>query len=268
MKFHHRYVLLDRPLNIITYICASSSFYHYKKLKETWFLFSVVKQQEKIIALDGKLKNTEQSQADKVEKNLVKSLLIGYIVSSNQNDKNQILKLITTVLDFTPNETDRVGLNKSHTGWLTGLLHGAGGQTGSKLHRKTQQSFIIQMITDLSISLILSYLADHSKDSLVQAFVNFLEKESQPRPSAANMPNLLQITQENKYSSSAATSPGTSTQQSARKLSQQSNSSNPSSSGIQPILLNESVLEQFAPTRNSSSILKDILSDSWLNSIN
>lgn len=73
--------------------------------------------------LEEKLKATETNQSDKIEKNLVKSLIINYIVSHGPSDKNQILKLISTILDFSENEFDKVGLNKPVAGgWFTSLV--------------------------------------------------------------------------------------------------------------------------------------------------
>ncbi|XP_055370910.1 thyroid receptor-interacting protein 11 isoform X2 [Condylostylus longicornis] len=176
--------------------------------------------------LREKINTNESSQADKIEKSLIKSLIIGYIVSTNSNDKNQILKVITTVLDFDQTETDKLGLNKQQLGWFGSLL-GAGA------------------------------VQDQNKDSLAEAFVHFLERESQPRNDPKTLPNLLNIVTENPNSLSKE-----------RKLSQSSTmsstsiASNMRNTSVQPILLNDNVLSDFAPTRNSSSILKDILSDS------
>lgn len=72
----------------------------------------------------------ESNQADRVDKSLLKNLLIGYIVAPN-NDKSQILKLISSVLDFNQQESDKVGLSKSHSGWLNSILHGNDAMTGS-----------------------------------------------------------------------------------------------------------------------------------------
>lgn len=74
--------------------------------------------------MDQKIRDDEANQADKVEKNLVKNLVIGY-VSAPSNDKGQILKLISAVLDFNQSESDRVGLNKSASGWLNSIVHSA-----------------------------------------------------------------------------------------------------------------------------------------------
>lgn len=80
--------------------------------------------------LQQKLASTESSQTDKIEKSLIKSLLIGYVVSGNPNDKQQILRMISSVLDFNQTETDKVGLNKQQTGWLGSLLGGGAGSPG------------------------------------------------------------------------------------------------------------------------------------------
>ncbi|TMW42384.1 hypothetical protein DOY81_012536, partial [Sarcophaga bullata] len=189
--------------------------------------------------LEKKLSSTESSQTDKIEKSLIKSLfIVAYVVSGNPNDKQQILRMISSVLDFNQMETDKVGLNKQQSGWLGSLL--GGGSTGT-----------------------------HSKDNLVQAFVEFLEQESQPKPQQSLMPNLLNITH---TPTSPATAASATTAPASRRTSNVVNpvlagsgtvaAANPAPVPIQPLLLNSTVLDDFAPTRNSSSILKDILSDS------
>lgn len=77
--------------------------------------------------MEKKLLEAESCHADKIEKGLLKNLLIGYIVAPNQTDKLQILKLISSVLNFNQLETDKVGLNKTHTSWLNSLLAGTSG---------------------------------------------------------------------------------------------------------------------------------------------
>jgi thyroid receptor-interacting protein 11 len=93
--------------------------------------------QDKYQLLDKKFAIAESSQADKIEKNLVKNLLIGYIVAPNANDKVQILKLIAHVLELNQLESDKVGLgNKtSQGGWLGGILSsGSNLNQGKLLH--------------------------------------------------------------------------------------------------------------------------------------
>ncbi|XP_055915428.1 flagellar attachment zone protein 1 [Eupeodes corollae] len=192
----------------------------------------VRKLMDKNTSLSEELSKSESSQTDKIDKNLIKSLVIGYVVSGNINDKNQVLRMITSVLDFNQNETDKVGLNKQQSTWFGSIIPPIPG---------TQ-----------------------TKDNLVQAFVHFLEQESQPRSKSNNVPNLLNITTQsttsNNNSSGASATSATS---SSRKSSNCDPMVRPSTAGtVQPILLNTTVLDDFTPSRNSSSILKDILSDS------
>lgn len=149
-----------------------------------------------------------------MDKSLIKNLVVGFISSNNNlnKDQQQILKIIATVLDFTPQDNDKVASHKSATGsWMSAILHP-------------------QVASNASLS----------QQSLSEAFVRFLETESQPKPTP---PPLLNV----------------------RKMSTESNVSNSSSSTRHtPILLNEVVLPtfaDFAQNRNSSSILKDVLKD-------
>lgn len=88
------------------------------------FILNLVrKTQERLHEAQQKLYDNESNQADRVDKSLLKNLVIGYIVAP-VNDKPQILKLISSVLDFNQGESDRVGLNKAHSGWLDSILHG------------------------------------------------------------------------------------------------------------------------------------------------
>lgn len=159
---------------------------------------------------EAKYKEVTNQVDGRVDKNLIKNLIIGF-VSSNSNlnkDQYQILKIIATVLDFNQQEHDKVNLNKAHhSSWLSSLLQpqnlGDGQQTGQ---------------------------------SLSEAFVRFLENESKPKV----IPNLLD---------------------SAQKQTTDSKRTTPRES---PIVLNEMVLptfSDFGQSRNSSSILKDVLKD-------
>lgn len=85
-----------------------------------------MKSEEKYTALEKKLHDNVTSQVEKVEKNLVKNLIIGYVVAPNQSDKTQILKLISAVLTLDQNECDKIGLNRSQSGWLSSILTGGG----------------------------------------------------------------------------------------------------------------------------------------------
>jgi len=185
------------------------------------------KTQEELIALGQKLHDNESSQCDRVDKNLLKNLLIGYVVAPN-NDKAQILKLLSSVLDFSQTESDKVGLNKGHGGWLNSMLQGGA---------NTQNS-------------------NYNKEGLAQAFVKFLEQESQPRNESTGAPMLLNIVHS---TASIITQTSTSTIVSTTTSSSNPESTLPPHTTGQTILYGDGVI---SPIRNSSSILKDILSDS------
>ncbi|KAG5899246.1 hypothetical protein JTB14_035424 [Gonioctena quinquepunctata] len=121
---------------------------------------------DEVSQLQSKLSKTEEdlkdatSQTDgKVDKSLVKNLVIGFVTSNNNLNKDQIqiLKIIATVLDFNQQDHDKVNLNKAQQGsWLSSFLAPQPGKM--------------------------------SEESLSQAFVKFLENESKPRivPSLLN----------------------------------------------------------------------------------
>jgi len=74
--------------------------------------------------LEQRLSSSESSQTDKIDKSLIKSLLIGYVVSGHAGDKQQVLRMISSVLDFNAQEADKVGLNKQQSSWLGSILGG------------------------------------------------------------------------------------------------------------------------------------------------
>lgn len=106
--------------------------------------------------------NTALSQTDgKVDKSLVKNLVIGFVCCNNHlnKDQTQILKIIGTVLDFNQQDHDKLNLNKGLQGsWLNTIL-----SPQVNLHNVGQES-------------------------LSRAFIEFLENESKPRvvPSLLN----------------------------------------------------------------------------------
>lgn len=117
------------------------------------------------------------NQADgRVDKNLIKNLIIGFITSNNNlnKDQYQILKIIATVLDFNQQEHDKVNLNKAHhSSWLSSLLYPQNSVDG------------------------------HAGQSLSEAFVRFLENESKPKV----IPNLLDPSKKETASSSSGSTP-------------------------------------------------------------
>lgn len=92
-------------------------------------------QQQKYEAVEKQLHETHAAHADKVEKGLLKNLLIGYVVAPNPNDKQQVLKLISSVLDFDAAESERCGLNRGQNlGWIGAIRNAAsvvGGATAA-----------------------------------------------------------------------------------------------------------------------------------------
>ncbi|XP_049529265.1 centrosomal protein of 83 kDa isoform X2 [Anopheles darlingi] len=193
----------------------------------------LAKRDEKYAALEHRLQETEASQADKVEKMLVKNLVIGYVVAPNASDKQQIMKLISTVLTMDQGECIKVGLNRNQgggSGWLNSILGHSSGPDGSS--------------------------GSYNKESLTEAFVKFLEKESAPR--ATDSSSLLNIVAPVGSQHVAQATPLPTT------TSAPANSAGNIATEIKPILVSEAMLQQtsFQPARSSSSILKDILSDS------
>lgn len=177
----------------------------------------------KATKLEDKMRVTAESESDKVEKGLIKNLVIGYLTAPN-NGKGQILKLLSAVLDFTPAEADKTGVNKTQSGWLGGLLHSSGASGGE----------------------------NPGNEGLAQAFVQFLEQESRP-VRADTGAALLNMMSTNSGQGLASGGP--------RKESVTS-AVNPSEPHTLMMASNASLEHSFVPTRNSSSILKDVLSDS------
>lgn len=83
------------------------------------------------LKLEQSLSSSESSQTDKIDKSLIKSLLIGYVVSGHAGDKQQVLRMISTLLDFNDQEANKVGLNKPQSSWLGSILGGGGGGSSS-----------------------------------------------------------------------------------------------------------------------------------------
>ncbi|XP_055602447.1 thyroid receptor-interacting protein 11-like [Uranotaenia lowii] len=220
----------------------------------------LAKSTEKYATLENRLRLTEASQADKVEKSLVKNLVIGYVVAPHQNDKQQILKLISAVLTMDQTECNKVGLNRGTAGgWFNTILGGSAGTgTGGNAY---------------------------NKESLSEAFVKFLEKESAPQSVNSSGSSLLNIMQSQQSTNSRTTTPTEQQQQHAPSTDRHSQAFSTNSNvplqipqpvmvrndpqqqqqapfPVQPILLGSESTISFPTPRSSSAILKDILSDS------
>lgn len=170
------------------------------------------KLKENFVKLEEKNKKLTSQTGSKVDKMLVKNLIVG-LVSSNNNlnkDQLQILKIISTVLDFTEEDNEKIN-RPNQSSWLNSLLH-------PHYHNINNNATTM------------------NQESLSQAFVRFLENESKPRV----LPNLLDTTNLDKSNTASNTPRST------------------------PPLLSAVVLPSFSDfgqSRNSSSILKDVLKD-------
>lgn len=156
------------------------------------------------------------------------------------------------MLDFNQNESDRVGLNKGHSGWLNSILGGQPTNTGNRI-------VLFTTFRHCVINFMFFFKENYNKESLTEAFVKFLEKESSPRTKPNDMPNLMNVVQPIQISSEIT---GVDIATSSTTTKTTTNTSVPINVAVQPMLFNEGLMQSFVPERNSSSILKDILSDS------
>lgn len=149
----------------------------------TWI--SVIQLQSNLASKQTEL-NEALSQTDgKVDKTLIKNLIIGFVTCNNNltKDQSQILKIIGTVLDFNKQDHDKLSAKGLQGSWLGNLL-----SPQSNLHTEGQES-------------------------LSRAFIEFLEKESKPRI----VPSLLDA---NSETSKSSTSRSSTPKQTATNLSE------------------------------------------------
>ena len=111
--------------------------------------------EEMVKNLQDKMMIITNGQVGKVDRDLVKNLVIGYAVA-DVGKKPEILKIIATVLDFNGDERSKTGVDGGGGGWLGGLLGG-----GRSRHNSTSQAPIEQ--------------------NIAKAFIKFLEEESSPK---------------------------------------------------------------------------------------
>ncbi|KAJ0170635.1 hypothetical protein K1T71_014006 [Dendrolimus kikuchii] len=70
--------------------------------------------QTSVAAAEERYYNAISNQQDKVDKNLVKNLIINYVLTSQNNlNKVQVLRILSTVLDFNQTECEKLGLVKA-----------------------------------------------------------------------------------------------------------------------------------------------------------
>merc|ERR1719219_900358 len=114
----------------------------------------------------NELKEVQSNTTVKVDKYLVKNLVVGY-VNADASKKLEVLKVIATVLDFNQEEREKSGLLGQQTGWLSSFFASPTQPRQQQQHRRTH-STEIQQATGLDLS-------------LAQAFVAFLQTESAPK---------------------------------------------------------------------------------------
>ncbi|XP_014484270.1 PREDICTED: thyroid receptor-interacting protein 11-like isoform X2 [Dinoponera quadriceps] len=192
-----------------------------------------------VSSINEKVRETMERDEGKVDKTLVKNLLLGYL-SPTTSDKSSILRVFATVLDFTESEKDKTGVNNAAAqgNWM--LRAGKGGA-----------------------------LLKGEETSLSAAFVRFLESESKPKPQLPALPILNTATSRPGYTkqqqSTLASSSSASSSLSSSTLSSTSSSSSSSLSTQSTLLLSNVALPtfpDFVPARNTGSILKEVLKDS------
>merc|ERR1719370_1585716 len=76
---------------------------------------------EMIKSCQEKLLKHSNSQVGRVDRALVRNLIVGY-VTADQAKRPEILRIVATVLDFSQEERGKTGLDGNAAGWLAGIL--------------------------------------------------------------------------------------------------------------------------------------------------
>jgi len=103
----------------------------------------------------------------KVDKTLLRNLIVGYFATPD-GQRNDVLRVISTVLDLSGEERARVGLDTAGTSWLGSIAN-----------------FLAPPASNLEVTSkvdVLSTVDVLDQTTLSQAFIRFLEDESNPTP--------------------------------------------------------------------------------------
>lgn len=113
-----------------------------------------------IESLEKRFNETQKLNNDFIEKSIIKSLVIGYIKVQKAQEKSQVLKLIGTMLNFTPSEFEQIE-NATASNWF-GLLKSNTPNKSSANQLVTPEGSLNQSFTDL--------------------FIQYVDRESKPKP--------------------------------------------------------------------------------------
>ena len=224
-----------------------------KKTQAIAMLKHEVKLREDLLKkAQNELKDANTNNTVKVDRYLVKNLVVGYVNADNAK-KREVLKIIATVLDFNQDEREKTGLDGQPSGWLTSFFGSSTPQVKPPGHRRTSSE--VQEATGLDLS-------------LAQAFVAFLQTESSPK-APVKLPLKGDEVLDSSVSSVASTSSGRSTPTSAMPTlglvnPQFSVNQNENRSASASPLLHQqtpSLVPTFSVTRSSSSILRQVLQE-------
>lgn len=193
-----------------------------------------------------------EANAGKVDRYLVKNLVVGYVVA-DASKKAEILKIVATVLDFNEDEHSKTGLGKGMLaqGWIQSWFGGsaiaASGQSTSE-HRKTT-SGEVHAATGLDLG-------------LAQAFVKFLETESKPKAPPLQLPAEMTAIDRTPGSDSRRSSGrSTPTAQNQRQMTPTAFNTIDTKNPLLGAAVNNTsqVIPTFTANRSSSAILKNVL---------
>ena len=222
----------------------------------------------------AELKEINSNNVVKVDRYLVKNLVVGY-VNADASKKPEVLKVIATVLDFNQEERDKTGLDGlRQSGWLGSWFGGSSGGPGAatpshlRNHRRTS-STEVQEATGLDLSLAQAFVAFLQNESVVKTPPKTLIDKSVTNSNTPTS-NLGSDTPSSAGNASVNTS-GRSTPTSAMPTlglvnpnyghppgAERSASASPSILNMPPTGLTQG-LPTFSVNRSSSSILKQVL---------